>query len=188
MFANILFRNHLNEGEKIYFVAHTHPFLMYPTFFKILFIGILVPLGFNIIMPPFQIMWFTWIGIGVIAFSHEIMNWYLDAWLVTNQGILDIQWNNFFNKSSTRIEYHTIEGITYEIKGFWGTVMNFGNITIEKMGAGTVMTLENVASPKRVEQEVLHYQKQFIHFKNLKDQTALRDMLVTMAQESRRGK
>jgi len=188
MFANILFRNHLNEGERIYFVAHTHPFLMYSTFFKLLFIGILVPLGFNLIMPPFQILWIVWIAIGALAFFYEIMNWYLDAWLVTNQGVLDIQWNSFFDKSSTRIEYQTIEGITYEIKGFWGTIMNFGDITIERTGSGTIIRLERVASPKKVEQEVLHYQKQFIHYKNLKDQTALRDMLVAMAQESRRGK
>ncbi len=182
MLENILFRNYLNAGEKIYFVAHTHPFVAYGTFFKTLTMGIAIPLGFNILMPPFQIVWLVWMIVGVLAFIYELLDWYMDAWIVTNAGIIDLQWDGFFSKSSTRIEYHTIEGITYEIKGFWGTIMNFGNIMVERLGTGTVVTLENVAFPKKVEREVLHYQAKFVTDKSLKEEAALKDMLVSMIQ------
>ncbi|MBU1019309.1 MAG: hypothetical protein ABII07_00990 [Patescibacteria group bacterium] len=182
MFASIAFRGCLNPGEKIYFVAHTHPFIMYKIFFKTLIFGLLLPLGFNVIMPPFAIVWYGWIAVGGLIFFYEIMNWYLDAWIITNHGIIDLQWNSFFDKSSTRIEYHTVEGITYQVKGFWGTIMNYGDIMIERLGTGTVVTLESVAFPKKVEREVLHYQEKFVRAKNFKDETALRDMLLGMLQ------
>lgn len=185
MFANIAFRSYLNRGESIYFVAHTHPFVMYGAFFKALVFGILLPLGFNVIMPPFYYIWWGWAALGLLIFLYEILNWYLDAWVITNQGIIDLQWNSFFDKSSTRIEYHTIEGITYQIKGFWGTIMNFGDIMVERLGTGTIVTLENVAFPKKVEREVLHYQDKFIRKKNMKDDMALKDMLAGMLQRSK---
>ncbi len=178
----------MNEGEKIYFVAHTHPFLHYGTLFKTLLLGIALPLGFNVLMPPFQLIWYAWIALGGFMFIYKLLDWYMDAWIITNIGIVDLQWDGFFKKSSTRIEYHTIEGITYEIQGFWGAILNFGNIMIEKMGTGTIVTLDNVAFPKKVEREVLHYQDKFVRHRNLKDETALKDLLVQMVQETRRGK
>lgn len=133
-------------------------------------------------------VWLGWAAIGTLIFLYEIMNWYLDAWVITNHGIIDLQWNSFFDKSSTRIEYHTIEGITYQIKGFWGTIMNYGDIMVERLGTGTIVTLESVAFPKKVEREVLHYQEKFVRKKNFKEETALKDMLVGMLQEKSRGK
>jgi len=186
--ANILFRSYLNQGEKIYFVAHTHPFMNYGSFFKTLLLGIVLPLGFNIIMPPFSMIWMTWVVIGGLLFVYELLDWYMDAWIITNLGVIDLQWDGFFHKSSTRIEYHTIEGITYEIRGFWGTIMNYGDIMIERLGTGTVVTLKDVAFPKSIERKVLKYQAKFVSAKNFKDETALKDLLVQMVQGQRRGK
>jgi len=112
MLANIFFRSYLNQGEKIYFVAHTHPFINYASFFKALVLGIVLPLGFNLIMPPFFVIWMGWLAVGILLFLYELLDWYMDAWIITNLGIIDLQWDGFFNKSSTRIEYHTIEGVT----------------------------------------------------------------------------
>jgi len=187
MLANIFFRSYLNQGEKIYFVAHTHPFINYASFFKALVLGIVLPLGFNLIMPPFFVIWMGWLAVGILLFLYELLDWYMDAWIITNLGIIDLQWDGFFNKSSTRIEYHTIEGVTYQIQGFWGTIMNYGDIMIERLGTGTVVTLGDVSFPKTVEREVLKYQEKFVKAKNYKDQTALKDLLVQMVQENRRG-
>lgn len=186
MLANILFRSYLNPGEKIRFVAHTHPFTHYSVFFKTLVLGIVLPLGFNLLIPPFYMAWYSWVAIGSLSFFYKLLDWYMDAWIITNVGIIDLQWDGFFRKSSTRIEYYTIEGVTYEIQGFWNTIMNYGNIMIERLGTGTVVTLADVASPKKVEREVLAYQKEFVKEKNFKDHMALKDMLAGMLQ--RQGK
>ncbi|EKD63565.1 MAG: hypothetical protein ACD_51C00253G0001, partial [uncultured bacterium] len=138
MFANIAFRSYLNKGEKIHFIAHVHPFTIYKVFFKIIVFGILLPLGFNLIMPPFYFIWYGWGTIGILVFLYEILNWYMDAWMVTNQGVIDLQWNSFFDKSATKIEYEMIEGVTYQIKGFWGTILNFGDIVIERSSGATL--------------------------------------------------
>ena len=188
IFAHIAFRGCLNRGETIRFVAHVHPFITYAEFFELIFLGIILPLGFNLIMPPFQVVWMGWIICGLIALIYEIFNWYLDAWIITNMGIIDYQWDGFFKKSSTRIEYNTIEGVTYNIQGFWATIMNYGDIMIERMGSGTVVTLKNVTAPKSVEREVLKNQKEFLQNKNMKDQTVLRDLLVSMVQDKKLGK
>jgi hypothetical protein len=188
IFASIAFRGCLNRGEYIKFVAHVHPFITYTEFFKLMFLGIALPLGFNLIIPPFKIVWLVWLVIGIWAFVYELFNWYLDAWIITNMSIIDYQWDGFFKKSSTRIDYNTIEGVTYTIQGFWATIMNYGDIMVERMGSGTVVTLKNVAFPKQVEREVLKNQADFMKNKNLKDQTVLRDLLVSMVQDKKLGK
>jgi len=65
--------------------------------------------------------------------------------------------------------------------------MNYGDIMIERLGTGTVVTLGDVSFPKTVGREVLKYQEKFVKAKNYKDQTALKDLLVQMVQENRRG-
>lgn len=180
MLANIMYRSYLNPGEKILYVGHVHPFTVYVDFLKHLFFGLALPGLFYLMMPPLWIAWAIWAGAGVLYMIHFYLDWYYDALLITNQSLIDLEWKGMFNRSSTRIEYHTIEGISYEVNGFWATILNFGDIGVERIGAGKPMGLDAIAFPKTVEREILEAQNEFMRNKSFRDHQSLKDLLASM--------
>lgn len=177
--ANIVFRSLLAKGEKIHYVAHVHPFTVYPILFRSMFFGLLIPLGFYFLMPPLFWFWVSWFSIGFLLFMYRVIQWYLDAWIITNYGIIDQDWVSFFNKTVTRIEYGNIEGVTSEVKGFWATIMSYGNIQIEHL-SGTNVVLKNVTLPRKIESKVLNYQQAFKDDQTFNDHSKLKDLLTTL--------
>ena len=182
----ILFRSLLDKGEKILMVAHVHPFLVYGHLFKVLFIGLLLPGGAYYLFPPLWPIWLTWSALGILLFSYRLLQWYLDAWIVTNLGVIDHEWNSFFDQNTNRIEYGNIDGITNEIKGFWGTVFRFGNIQITHI-SGNPLILQNVASPRKVERFVLEHQQKFVKEQSFDDHSKLKDLLTKLLRDSHKS-
>lgn len=180
MLAGIMFRAYLNPGEKILYVGHVHPFKIYTHFVKRAFFGFVIPGLFYLMVPPFWIAWGIWGIVGLIIMFDLFLDWYFDAIIITNQTLIDLQWEGIFNRSSSRIEYHTIEGVSYEVNGFWATILNFGNIAIDRIGAGKPVGLDGVAFPKTVEREILNAQNEFMRNKSFRDHQTLRDMITGM--------
>jgi hypothetical protein len=111
---------------------------------------------------------------------YHIIDWYFDAWLLTNQGVVNIEMGGIFSKSSTRVEYHMIEGIGYKVHGFFGTVFNYGDITVDKLGTSTSVVLLDAPNPKKIEKKVMYYQEKFLRSKSIRDHNALKNMLAEM--------
>lgn len=183
MFASLLFRSHLNPGEKILYLAHAHPLTVYKGFLKRGFYGLALPGLFYIMLPPFIVVWLVWTGFGVLSLIAFFLDWYFDALLVTSTSLIDVQWDGIFTRSSTRIEYHTIDGISYEKAGFWALVFNYGDIAIERIGGGKPVGIKKVSFPKTVEREVLEAKSEFMRSKNLRDHNTLKDLISNMVQD-----
>lgn len=182
----ILFRHLLDKGERIIKVAHVHPFIVYPQLFKVMFVGILIPMGAYILFPPLYVIWLTWGGIGALLFCYRILQWYMDAWIVTNLAVINHEWNSFFDQTTSRIEYGNIDGITNEIRGFWGTIMRYGNIQITHI-SGAPLILANVASPRKVERFIMEHQQEFVRQQGFEDHGKLKDMLTKLLRDSRKS-
>lgn len=181
----LAFRNLLDEGEHIIYVAHVHPFIIYSSLFRELFFGILLPLGGWLLFPPLWGMWLTWGTVGVIVFLYQIFSWYMDAWIVTDTSVINQEWNSPFDNSAVRIEYGTIETITSETKGFWGMLFRFGNLRIDNVSSSPVV-LQNVALPKKVERIIMEHQSQWVHNKTISDHGQLKELLTTLLRSSQK--
>ncbi len=177
---NYFFKPYLDPGEKILYVAHKHVLVLKLTAAKSSFLGITLPIVLFFIFPKAILLFAVWVLVGLGVFFFHLFDWYFDAWLLTNAGVIDIQRNGFFDITTTRVDYHMIEGISYTIKGVIPTLFNYGKITIDKIGAKTSVVLENAASPKKVEQMVLKYQQRFVNDKSIRDHNALKTMLSEM--------
>ncbi len=190
MISNFLFKSHLEEDESIRYVAHRHIFTEWRHLMKIIITGIGLPVLFYLLFPlaPFKYVWMGWGGIGLIKFIYEIFDWYFDAWVITNLSVIDVEWQGFFNRTSTRIEYDGVAGITYNIKGFWGTVLNYGDVSLEHFISTNSVVLQNAARPKKVERQILSAQGEYMNNKTMSDHEALKQMLVNMLLKDRVGK
>ena len=179
----IAFRSLLGKGEHIKYVAHVNMFTIYPQLFRVFLVGLLMPAIGYYLFPPFYSMWLGWGCLGATLFIYRIIQWYLDAWIITNQSVIDQNWQSFFQNSTTRIEYNSIEGITYERKGFWATILGYGRIQIEHM-SGQPVSLENVSRPKKVERVILLHQQTFVREQNFQDHGQLKDLLVNLLRSA----
>lgn len=179
----IAFRSLLGKGEKVEYVAHKHAFIVYPALFKILFLGVGVPLVLFYLFPPFFYFWLGWMAFGAFIMSYKLTQWYLDAWIITNYGVIDQQWTSFFNKATTRVDYQNIEGVSTDIKGFWNTILGYGDIQIQHMSSEPVV-LEGVSKPRRVERILLLHQQSFMRQQNFSDHNKLKDLLSNLLRSS----
>ena len=179
MLKRFLFRSHLNEGEKIKYIVHTHFIRMAKAMIINFFFGFFLPgLGFLIAPAAF----YFWVVIFIIFLAktiHDYLDWFYDAWIVTNLGVIDTEWKGVFNRSSSKVEYSSIEGVSIEIPGFWATVLGFGNLKLETASQSPI-ELEMGMRPSRAESIILKYRERYMHERNLSDESILRDILSSM--------
>lgn len=181
MVRDYLYRSYLAEGEEILFVIHRHIFMVMKDFLKIGFFGIFLPLFAWWLFPEIVIFAALWLAIGILRFIYEFFDWYYDVWLVTNASIIEIMWEGFFKKSSARIEYHIIQGIGYEVKGFSRTLFNYGTIGLEKF-TGNASVFDGAVNPKKKTEMLTRAQESFVANKNLRDHRALQGIMTDMLQ------
>jgi hypothetical protein len=177
--AEVLFAPYLEKGEKIIEVFHRHPFVMLMDFLRILFFGFAIPLFLFYLFPDLWIIFAIWMCISALRILYVLADWYHDVILVSNVSLLSVQWNGFFDRVSSRLEYTLIDGSSSEIRGFRKTVFNYGDVSITH-GSGVPLTLRDVYNPKRVEKKIMTYQEKFVTDLNLKDANTLKTLLATM--------
>ncbi len=182
-YDKFLFANHLEEGESLQYVVHKHWFEIFkPTATTTIF-GIIPPLFITLFITGFTagnpLFWLamTWLSLGVISFIYLCVDWYYDAWLLTDQCLIDIEWNGLFKRSSARVEYTAIDGVAYELSGFWGYVLGFGNMRIDKVSAQKI-ELTNASKPRDAEAQILEQQEKFVTNKNSTDSEAIKSLLA----------
>lgn len=184
MLTKLLFHKHLEEDETLLRVVHKHWLLgMKTLFWPTLFIagGAVILLyntarGMVIFVSFWEFVFFIW-------WLRNFFDYYLDAWLITDQGIIDIAWHGWFHRQSTRTLFSDLQGVSYEIHGVIGTLLRYGTISIEKISTGSAISLEYVHNPKRVESLVVRSQEAYLHSKNMKDAKQIQSLLSTLVAE-----
>lgn len=175
-----IFKSYLDDGETILYVAHKHLLVLKIDSAKVFFFGILLPIIFYLFFPRALPIFVVWWVIGIGGMFYRFIDWYYDSWLLTNMGVVGVLRNGLFDITATRIEYHMIEGISYNIKGVLQTLFNYGSITIDKLGAQTSVVLEDASNPKKLERLVMRYQEKYVYDRSIRDHGALKDMLADM--------
>lgn len=177
---NYFFSDYLEGGEQIKYVAHPHFIIFLKDAFKTILFLFFLPIFLFFIFPDLLLGLLIWLFVGVCGIFYHLIDWFYDAWIITTNGVIDIQMDGIFNKSSKRVEYHTIEGVAYHIPSFFSSILNFGDITIDKVGAKITLTLENASNPKKIESMILEYQDKYVTNKTLKDHETLKGLLADM--------
>lgn len=176
-----LFRRHLDDDEKNLAVIHKHWLLglkamFWPTAFLAACVGLLA------LQPerPLFLIGSLVTVIVLVWWLRSFFDYFLDAWIVTNTGIIDVAWHGWFHRESARVLYSDIQGVSYEIQGIWGTLLRFGTVSVEKISTGTAISLEYVPRPKRVESLILRSMETYVHQKNLTNSKHVQDILAEM--------
>ena len=102
------------------------------------------------------------LGLGtLVAFGWYVYcydDWHRDVYLVTTDRIVDVESSAFRLHGEERREgtFDVIQNITYDIPGFFNTLLNMGTVTIESAGTAGTFAFERVFDPSAVQQEIFN--------------------------------
>ncbi len=179
MLNTYFFGPHLDDEEEIEIVVHKHWLMGIKSLWwpSVVFILVAAVLWFS--HTKYVVYGIAIAEIGVLIWwIRNFLDYFLDAWLITNKGIIDLEWHGWFHRSSARVLYSDIQGVEYEIKGIVGTLMGYGEMAVEKISTGSTITMPYVKKPRRVEAVILECMEAYMHKKNLKDATTVQGILA----------
>ena len=93
---------------------------------------------------------FLWLG----AFN-TFTAYYLDAWLLTNRRIVDIDQLGFFSRQVSSFLLDRVQDVTTDIHGFLATVIDFGNIQVETASAAQHFVIKGISNPRHLRDLIL---------------------------------
>ena len=180
MIDKLLFHKHLEDEEVIARIVHKHwliglKFLFWPSVsFLLSWVSLALVYQYRFLVLLVA-LWSIW---SVVWWLRCFFDYYLDAWIVTNMGIIDLEWHGWFHRQSTRVLYSDIQGVSYEINGVLGTMLRFGTVSVEKISTGSVIALSSVGKPRSVEALILSNMEGYLHSKNLKNARHVQELLA----------
>ena len=177
------------KGEKIILLLRRHPFIILVKIVTWSVIAIL-PLIFYFILgdvvasffpielfQPILILFTSvyYLYIWLFAFS-SFVDYYLDTWIITNERIINIEQKGLFNRVVSEQQLYRIQDVTSELKGFFPTFLNFGNIYVQTAGEEKRFAFKQVPRPYEVVKKItllVEKNKKIHQLMERKDKTTL---------------
>lgn len=93
---------------------------------------------------------FLWMG----AF-RALTSYYLDAWLITNKRVVDIEQHGFFSREVSSVFMTNVEDATTQVHGIVPTLLNLGDIEIQSAAAMNRFRIRGVSNPRVIRDLIL---------------------------------
>lgn len=185
MLHEFFFHQHLDDEEKILKVVHKHWLLGIKSLWlpSLVFVAVWSVLYF--VRTEMVIYALAVAALGVaIWWIRNFFDYYLDTWIITNKGVIDLEWKGWFHRTSARVLYSDVQGIEYEVKGVWGTLLGYGAMSLEKISTGGTISMPYVRKPRQVESIILEAMEAYMLKKNLKDASTVQSILAEFVASS----
>jgi hypothetical protein len=166
MIKNPLFPGQ-QENERICLVLRPHWFIFFLKFLAwLLFASILVLVDWAInnyapalkeapyvdYINLFKSIYLMFLMLGLLMLW---IVYYLNIQIVTNERIVDITQRSLINRTISELHLNNIEDVTAELKGVFGTLLNYGNVYIQTAAETERFVFDKVPDPAAVEKMIL---------------------------------
>ncbi len=95
-----------------------------------------------------------WLAIWIAAFN-AFTNYFLKAWLVTSERIVDINQKGFFNREVSSLLLDRVQDVTTDVDGILPTLFGFGNIHVQTAGTQERFHMHGVPDAKGLRDTIL---------------------------------
>lgn len=89
-----------------------------------------------------------------LYFFTAWVDYYLDAWVVTNRRIINIEQKGLFRRVISVQSLGNVQDTTSEIYGPMRTFMNFGNVEVQTAGEAPRFMFEDVPDPEHIKEVI----------------------------------
>jgi hypothetical protein len=91
-----------------------------------------------------------WYLITFIYAFEKFLSWYFNLFLITNQRVVDIDFNNLLNKHFAEADLSVIQDVSSSVRGVLGTFFNFGDVLVQTASEINQINFEKVANPEKI--------------------------------------
>lgn len=88
------------------------------------------------------------------SFFITLTNFWLDAWILTSERLIDIEQHGFFARDISEFKLSKVQNINAEVRGFLATVLNFGDVRVETAGVSQTIVLKGAHNPVRIKDQI----------------------------------
>lgn len=86
-----------------------------------------------------------------LAFALEkFLSWYFDVFIVTDERVIDIEFNNLLDKKFSEAGINMIQDVTSRVAGVSQTLFNYGDVLVQTAAEIPEITFEKVPNPEKV--------------------------------------
>jgi uncharacterized membrane protein YdbT with pleckstrin-like domain len=87
------------------------------------------------------------------------LDFYLDAWVVTNERIININQRGFFNREISELKLTKIQDVTSEVVGFVPTILGYGDIYVQTAAEVERFAFHQIPNPNEVKNIIVELQE-----------------------------
>ncbi len=155
--------------EKIVLTARRHPitFVPYVIFFLLLLV---VPFGLYWLIRNSSLIYYVQNPAGyalavllasvyylscILFFYTNFVTFHLDMWIVTNDRLVDMEQKSLFNRVISELDLYQIQDATSEVKGFFPSIFNYGDLSLQTAGAVDRFIFRSVGNPNKLRELIL---------------------------------
>lgn len=82
-----------------------------------------------------QLLWVFegYLALMYVVVLYKILDWYGDAWILTDRGMIDVRWS-LFMRNMTFTEFDDISGIESAQNTIFDKIFDIGDVTVHKVG------------------------------------------------------
>lgn len=143
----------LKVGEEVLEVVHEDLWPRAPGFLLYVF-WFVAPFFF--LFPLFRegligvVVFFALCGTALLFGYRAYRRWSGTVLVLTDRRVVDVDQRGLFDRVVSETPYTRIDDVTYHVKGFWPTLLRFGDIRIHVAGTAADIGAARVPHPARV--------------------------------------
>lgn len=100
--------------------------------------------------PLSAVLLSTYLLIAFVITITEVMDYWLDVWIVTNERIINIEQHGLFKRLVSEVRLDQIQDITSETLGFLETFLTYGDVYIQTAATKERFQFKNIDNPDEV--------------------------------------
>lgn len=109
-------------------------------------------LTFFIHRGPWGIFAFSVMALfGILVGVRALIEWQLNALLVTNERVVHVYQKGFFNRMVAETTYEKVTDVRSTVKGMAQTILGIGSIEVQTAGEGENLRIDGVRRPAQVQ-------------------------------------
>ncbi len=95
-----------------------------------------------------------------LFFIATFVDYYLDAWVVTNERIVNVEQRGLFSRTISELDLARIQDVTSEVKGIIPSIFSYGDVYIQTAGEVERFDFEEIPHPHEIRKHLLEVVEQ----------------------------
>ena len=158
----------LEPGEEILLTVRKHQIVYWVDGFVLLVLFILpyaaysflgLAVSFALSEAHYHLVVFCYSAWFALLWAYFFIVWtniYLDAWVVTNRRIIDIEQISLFHRDMTDFRHERIQDVTVEERGILSNILHYGNLHVQTAGESRSLRIDTIPNPQKVRDLIAH--------------------------------